>query len=247
MPRGVNLYDEANLQQRLWTPAVLIPSVWLDASDLSTVTITSTGVSEWRHKTGNGVAVTNATTTKQPAYVASALNELGGIDFYADKALRYSASVTVRFACVVTKSRLSTWYSFHAHLDNTNGSSRIGGLRSAGNTGFHTDTSPGAVWEDGISKTVSTSGFSTITNPHIIGWNVPGARGNPASGVTIGNYDTGNNGGSGVEFETIALPYVPSTAQRQAIEGYLAWKWWGAANTLSADHPFLNRPPMIGD
>jgi hypothetical protein len=35
-------------------------------------------------------------------------------------------------------------------------------------------------------------------------------------------------------------------AQSQQIEGYLAWKW-GLVNMLPANHPFINRPPLIGD
>jgi hypothetical protein len=35
-------------------------------------------------------------------------------------------------------------------------------------------------------------------------------------------------------------------ANRQVIEGYLAWKWGLTAN-LPAAHPFKNRPPLIGD
>jgi hypothetical protein len=32
--------------------------------------------------------------------------------------------------------------------------------------------------------------------------------------------------------------------ERLVIEGYLSWKW---AIPLAADHPFANRPPLIGD
>jgi hypothetical protein len=35
-------------------------------------------------------------------------------------------------------------------------------------------------------------------------------------------------------------------ANRQVIEGYLAWKW-GLRSDLPAAHPFRNRPPLIGD
>jgi hypothetical protein len=37
-----------------------------------------------------------------------------------------------------------------------------------------------------------------------------------------------------------------STADRERLEGYLAWKWGLVAN-LPAAHPFKNRPPLIGD
>jgi hypothetical protein len=46
--------------------------------------------------------------------------------------------------------------------------------------------------------------------------------------------------------EVIILSSIASNNTRQILEGYLAWKW-GLQNNLSQDHPFLNRPPFIGD
>jgi hypothetical protein len=46
--------------------------------------------------------------------------------------------------------------------------------------------------------------------------------------------------------EIIILSSIASNSTRQILEGYLAWKW-GLQNNLSQDHPFLNRPPFIGD
>lgn len=46
--------------------------------------------------------------------------------------------------------------------------------------------------------------------------------------------------------EVIILPSIASNSTRQLLEGYLAWKW-GLQDNLSQDHPFLNRPPFIGD
>ena len=37
-----------------------------------------------------------------------------------------------------------------------------------------------------------------------------------------------------------------TTQKRLTVEGYLAWKW-GLVASLSASHPFRNRPPLIGD
>ena len=48
-------------------------SLWLDAADASTVTI-STGVSQWNDKSGNGKNATQAIGNNQPAYVTGARN-----------------------------------------------------------------------------------------------------------------------------------------------------------------------------
>lgn len=40
-------------------------------------------------------------------------------------------------------------------------------------------------------------------------------------------------------------PYwIGSVRRRQLVEGYLAWKW---DNPLGPNHPFANRPPLVGD
>jgi hypothetical protein len=46
----------------------------------------------------------------------------------------------------------------------------------------------------------------------------------------------------GTMHELIILNQLPTTYQRQQVEGYLAWKWGIQAN-LPANHPFKNAPP----
>ena len=50
------------------------------------------------------------------------------------------------------------------------------------------------------------------------------------------NYMTGNF------YETLFYNTIPTTLQRQQIEGYLAWKW-GLQGNLPAGHPYKNAPP----
>ena len=52
-----------------------------------------------------------------------------------------------------------------------------------------------------------------------------------------GYYFTGNI------YEIICYTRVLTVNERQQVEGYLAWKW-GLRNSLSADHPCLNIPPV---
>jgi hypothetical protein len=51
-------------------------------------------------------------------------------------------------------------------------------------------------------------------------------------------------GFKGYIFEVIWINSALPMRDRQTIEGYLGWKW---AIPLAADHPFANRPPLIGD
>ena len=78
MPRGINIYDEAKLQGRLWTPTLARPPLWYDASDLSTIS-TATGISELRDKSGINRHLTQAVAADQPVFVQNGLNNLSVI------------------------------------------------------------------------------------------------------------------------------------------------------------------------
>jgi hypothetical protein len=57
-------------------------ALWTDASNSSSLTIDiNNNVSQWNDLSGNGRHISQATTTKRPAYVASALNSKPGLTF----------------------------------------------------------------------------------------------------------------------------------------------------------------------
>jgi hypothetical protein len=70
--------DEAQLQGRLWSPSLVRPRLWFDASDISTLS-SATGVSELRDKSGRGLHLSQATGGDQPLYVANRQNGLSVI------------------------------------------------------------------------------------------------------------------------------------------------------------------------
>jgi hypothetical protein len=105
MPRGVSPLDEAQIQGRLWTPALLRTGPWLDAADLSTISVT-TGVSTWRDKSGFQFNFSQATGGTQPTFTRNGLNGLPVLSFNGSQYLTSSAAV-------------STWNFLH----NANGSS----------------------------------------------------------------------------------------------------------------------------
>jgi len=75
MPRGVSRLDEARLQGRLWSPALLLPELWLDAADLSTLTIPSTtAVQQWRDKSGYNRHFAQSNANVRPLYRAQGFN-----------------------------------------------------------------------------------------------------------------------------------------------------------------------------
>jgi hypothetical protein len=71
--------------------------------------------------------------------------------------------------------------------------------------------------------------------------------GNPISRVGL-KWDsaTVNPAWTGGMSEIIMTSSVLSTADRQLIEGYLAWKW-GLQGQLPVGHPYKNSPPLASD
>lgn len=68
-------------------------SLWLDASDATTITLNGSTVSEWRDKSGAGApAAAQSTAASQPAYNATGVNGRGSVDFDSTESLVFSSS-----------------------------------------------------------------------------------------------------------------------------------------------------------
>jgi hypothetical protein len=289
MPRGINIVDEAILQNRLWSPAILRTALWLDANDLSTISV-ATGISEWRDKSGNGRHVSQATGGTQPTFTRNGLNGLPVLSFNGSQYLTSPASV-------------STWNFLH----NTNGSTVIA-VWKAGNVsdpnafyallgtngGLSANTGYYIIYDDrvsslrnnvavvqisrGISGQAAVS-YATADNVHpantpviishvadpnngtaanrsFLRINQSLTQGNTATNVPVSTNASfalqigacGNNQIPMVGYiaEIVVFNSIVNDRVRQQVEGYLAHKW-GLGTSLVASHPFLNRPPLIGD
>lgn len=66
-----------------YVPITTSLKLWLDASDLSTITESSGFVSQWNDKSGNNYNATQGTGSLQPVYTASSQNGKAGIAFDA--------------------------------------------------------------------------------------------------------------------------------------------------------------------
>jgi hypothetical protein len=111
----VSPLDEARMQGRLWTPAQLRTALWLDAADLSTISVT-TGASTWRDKSGNQRHFTQGTGETQPTLTPNGLNGLNVLSFNGSQWL-------------TSANTAATWNFLH----NSNGSS-IFAVWKAGNS-----------------------------------------------------------------------------------------------------------------
>ena len=214
----------------------LSPALWLDAADSSTIEDNGGKVSQWDDKSGNNNHLSQSNSSYQPQYNPTQLNGQGGVDFHQSKKLFSSDTPTIKYVITVIEAQSATWTGYHAMLDGRGG--RIGGLRQINATGFHNQ--PLAKWEDGVINTDNI--FNSIDNPHIIGYTPTSLASPIRTGLTVGNYDSGDGGGNATQYEIIALSSEPSPEEREKLEGYLAHKWGLTAN-LPEDHPYKATAP----
>ena len=116
-------------------------------------------------------------------------------------------------------------------------------------------------WPWGTYSTVNVPSTATLAanTPYILVMAGTATGTFVTSGVSSGTYSvsegqgtgTGHIGGAvdsqaftGHIMEVLWIPQDLPIPLRTAIEGYLSHKW---AIPLAADHPYANRPPLIGD
>lgn len=264
MPRGVNRYDEAELQSRLWSPFSIRLALWLDASDLSTITV-ATGVSEWRDKSGNTGNATQATAGNQPSLVLNRLNTRSVLSFNGTThflslplASAMGEVYTAFFAfttgpTIIDSTQRPLWAEEPSSGDNTKNYfafNYFNGLFydqfppsgiSIG-TGVNTFTNVSAI--STLRQTASNS-RSLIVNGLLIGTANEQYSGLTITKVSIGSRtSTAGARYNGQIAEIIVVGSALSLADYQKVEGYLSWKW---GIPLTTNHPYINRPPLIGD
>lgn len=276
MPRGVRLVDEARLQRRLWTPLLVGPSLWLDAADLSTLSVGASGVDSWQDKSGFNRHAT--TTVRRPAFLANALNGLPAVSFTASSATKldtpdFSIAPNRQFCAFAVASTAGLlggstyrrlWNAKGVNPDSGGSTYAQGYMGSGANAGSALLIAGGAGVTapvvSGLGNTAPvllTGAFGTAgaeSNTNTLSAN-GGARQSLAAqsgalsttGIRIGS-DVGTTGGASWNswIAEIIFTGAISFATLQSIEGYLAWKW-GLQGNLPASHPFANRPPLIGD
>ena len=244
------------IASRRWSP--LTPGgcvLWLDGSDSSTFTLSSTSITQWRDKSGNGNHMANNGTG--PIYNGSLINSLGGIDCTNGGSLISSGfqnSANLSFAMVaVVKSGLGFWGSFFTHggrdtdfavernsivgttihfqTANDNSSCGIAYTVDAPVLYFGTMTSGTSRFFESFSGGTNTT--TTGTNSSTISLGSQLARVGKSDANEVCNSFIG---------EIIYYTAVLGTTQQQQVEGYLAWKW-GLKASLPSSHPYKLFPP----
>lgn len=249
------LSSSARRRPQGWTPAALRPALelWLDADDASTITLNGSTVSQWRDKSGKNRDVSQPSPTKQPVYANNILNGLSALSFDGsdDSLFTNAATITLnqpvhRF--IVCKFLTKTFNSvvFDSNTQSNpfffyNGEKSPGGKWwwNAGSYGTSDVTSNHIHYNlyNNTASYYSTDG-ATPSGPVTAGTNT-------LQGVRIGGLRAEFFSGyafQGYVYEVLLVQGTLSDADRQKLEGYLAWKW-GLQDSLATGHPYkLNAP-----
>ena len=224
----------------LWTPAQLTNlAMWLDAADTTTITLNGPTVSQWNDKSGNGRHAVQANAANQPTFTTNALNSLPVITFDSLNDDGFSLSGTT---IPVPKDAFSVsqGYGYLYSSSNPDDDSRIAYTSSnllywstAGNSPADSSTPLRNVNDVFIEH---YSGQNTSLNEVYINGSVSQSFTTTSAWVSDNRFNqiglrwgdtTGLPTWNGIISEVIFTSSLLSEADRQRVEGYLAWKWGG--------------------
>jgi len=251
IPTPIRLTQSPN-----WSPLTYSGlALWLDAADATTIQFsTGANVSNWLDKSGNGRNATQATQSNQPTYVLNSI--VFGQSIFLTTSL--SASANTETVYIVTS------------LNNVRSNSVILGT-SAGSGGgrqFEIDYSVNAgsctarlvrmnqiyVNSASVSQPANRISLAEYTNngtSSTIYWNGTPINTSLTPSAFTGTFTTaiGTRGVSQLDqflygslYEILVYSNVLADAQRQNVEGYLAWKW-GLTGSLPGTHQNVYVPP----
>jgi hypothetical protein len=266
LPTNHPFYTAAPQSNSVFSPRSFSSlQLWLDASDISTVTLTSGRVTAWADKSGNGYNATTRYNGSNITYGAP-INGVSTLTFV-------STSISGTFSPSFTGSNTYAFFVGN-HETTTNTYARVLAMGVSGQTDFNNTLYTNAFTRNngttqiiaernsGVNAFVATTVTNTV--PFLASaYNIPGSKGINANGGAI----TSNAGPSGpfnltnyviggatnnttTELfigrigEILVYTQPLSTQDRQTVEGYLAWKW-GLQGSLPTTHPYRYNNPAI--
>ena len=245
---------------KLWTPAEIQTTLWIDPSDTDIANITSSGgaVSSILDKSPNSMSVTQSVTAEQPNTGSENVGRKNVLTFDGGDALDlpdFSSLISGsqnRF--VICVARIDTPGGTLFSLGQVSGTlgKRWTFKRNTGGTLRVEIQGTSYISSlDASSTGIFACGLNgTTLADHILYANGVGEQATGTSLVstdsesqnTIGNTTIAGTGLDGVMGEMIVLDYFPDDATRQNIEGYLAHKY-NLQGSLPSTHPYRYEPP----
>lgn len=236
-----------------WDPSQLPLSLWLDASDASSIISSGGSVSQWNDKSPNGNNATQSTASEQPTTGVETINGLNAIDFDTDRLDINGLSLDNEHTVyVVAYTNATSSYRDLLRASPPSFDFVFGQL----NGNWSTFYGNGTVWADisantPLQSSTTASLFGIVADG--LGNATPYHSGSSQNnknctlvgtltGFTIGAAGNNNNRWDGPIAEIIVTSTALSTADRQLLEGYLAHKW-GLTTVLPLSHPYKTVNP----
>jgi hypothetical protein len=258
-------FGYADAKKALWTPALLTTSLWLDAADADTITLDASGnVSQWSDKSGNSRHATQSTSGIRPDYDGDnkrVVFDKTNTEYLVLASQPFSGTTARTVFAVVTATSYGSvgggYFSVTGTVAASSGevwelSIESSGffIRIFGNDYFTPavttnnqsiiaaqwesgSSSNSAVWHDGNSLTRAGGSSASINT----------ATGTTQIGATTFQPDDYFDG---YIYDMVVVTGTLSTANRQLIEGWLAWKN-GLQGKLPNTHPYIKKPPTTND
>lgn len=235
-------------------------ALWLDAADRNTI---SSRVSQWSDKSGNGNHATQTTGANQPTINSAGPNGLTTIafngtsqffslpdstrldfptnDFAIFAMVRVNPATDTSVHNIIVKNNPNT-PQWRMSIENRNSQITIFNSSAQSSLAFVSGSSQWTLLNGVVNRTTGNTLFRNGTSVASSA-SITGSLTNNSI-VTIGANSAGNdrfwNSDMG---EIIVYSGLPTTTQREQIEGYLAWKW-GTVSSLPASHPFRGTQPL---
>jgi hypothetical protein len=243
---------------KLWRPSNLgsALALWLDAEDAGTITLNGSTVSQWSDKSGGSNHATQPTAASQPTYSTTGLsgkpcvlfdNDFFTIPSTGTLGINTLAGYDALFVARVTSSNPCFLYSsgLESYEAHTAGSAF---LRTIYNASPYADaiiggTTGAALYQSHCSPSSGQIDAASRING-VLGTPVLRPLNAADASIKIGSRHDYSFMFAGDIAEIVFTRSAVATADRQRLEGYLAWKW-ALEGSLPSGHPYKNTPPTV--
>jgi len=263
MPRGLNPYDEARLQGRLWTPLIFGSDLSLLLRTRPLANFRNNALSTWIDESGRG---NHATSVVAPSIAVvngnPCLNFTGTQSMTANGLLTNGlvANGNPHTTVIVATGTSGTLWTIgfatsatplYPLIDISSGLWRYIYRDNAGVIRYQAATT-GITGSTGLSMLTSVvgAGLAVSLRHNTTQWSTGSlVTTNYASytDVSIGRRSGGTNLLSGQIYAICYVARELSPKEIESLHGYLAWDCGLQSVVLPASHPFRNCPPLIGD
>ena len=215
-----------------WTPSNLDTNLklWLDASDLTTLTVSGNNVTQWDDKSGTGNHVTQAVSSQQFTTGTRTLNSLNVLEATSAKHMQVLYDFGNQNTTPTNILGVVGWdtqNTDHSVIDGDVGANRRILIRRRNSNLL-------SLWTNNFMDDYNTVGidnilFTAIANASNSELSVNGQA--PTTGNTGTNEGLRNKimvrHNDGIWAELLVYTGTMSTDDQEKVEGYFAWKWGG--------------------